>query len=75
MPCGCWRRLHDHGSGRPVVVALELAVDLWFGGLGRELAADGCDVCETAFASSLIEPELHWQLRDCQQGELLRVVV
>jgi len=58
-----------------VVVALELAEDLWFGGLGRELLANRRNVGETAFAGSLIEPELHWQLRDCQQCELLRVVV
>lgn len=41
------------------------------GGLGSQLAANGCNVSETAFAGSLIESELQGQLGDCQQGELL----
>ena len=41
------------------------------GGLGGELAADGGDVGETAFAGSLVEPELNRLLRDGQQRELL----
>ncbi len=42
-------------------------------GLGSELAADCRDMCETAFAGSLIETELKRQLGDCQQCELLGV--
>jgi len=76
MRCVHWRRLHDHASRRPVAVAVELAaVDLWLGGVGRQLTANGGDVGEAAFASSLIEPELHWLLGNGQQCELLRVVV
>ena len=41
------------------------------GGLGGQLAANGRNVCETAFAGSLIESELQGQLGDCQQRELL----
>jgi hypothetical protein len=41
------------------------------GCLGGELAADGRNVSEAAFAGPLIEAELEWQLGDCQQGELL----
>ena len=42
-----------------------------FGRLGSQLAADGRDVSEPAFAGALIEPELQGQLGDCQQRELL----
>ena len=41
------------------------------GGLGCQLAANGRNMCETAFAGSLIESELQRQLGDCQQRELL----
>ena len=43
------------------------------GGLGGQLAADCRDVCKTAFAGALIEPELKWQFGDWQQRELLGV--
>ena len=41
------------------------------GGLGGQLAANGRNVGEAAFAGALIEAELERQLGDCQQGELL----
>ena len=41
------------------------------GVLGSQLAANGRNVSETAFAGSLIEAELQGQLGDCQQRELL----
>jgi hypothetical protein len=40
-------------------------------GLGSQLAANCRDMSESAFAGSLIEPELKWQLGNCQQRELL----
>jgi len=53
-----------------VVVEIGRAIALT-GGLGGELAANGRDVGETAFAGSLVEPELNRLLRDGQQRELL----
>jgi hypothetical protein len=40
-------------------------------GLGGQLAANGRNMGEPAFASSLIETELNRQIGHCQQGELL----
>jgi hypothetical protein len=45
------------------------------GRLGGQLAANGRNVSEPAFASALIETELDGQLGDCQQGELLGIGV
>ena len=45
------------------------------GGFGSQLATNGRNVGESAFASALIEAELQWQLGDCQQAELLGVGV
>jgi hypothetical protein len=45
------------------------------GGLGGELATNGRDVGEAAFAGSLVEPELDGLLGDRQQRELLGVGV
>jgi hypothetical protein len=41
------------------------------GGLGSQLATNCRNVRESAFAGSLVEPELKWQLGNCQQRELL----
>ena len=56
-----------------VVLGSELVGSDRVSGLGGELAADGRDMCETAFAGSLIETELKRQVGDCQQRELLGV--
>jgi hypothetical protein len=41
------------------------------GSLRGELAADGRNVSEPAFARALVEAKLDGQLGDCQQRELL----
>jgi hypothetical protein len=53
-----------------VLLAVEVAASN-IGGLGGQLAANGRNVSEPAFAGALIETELQRQLGYCQQGELL----
>jgi hypothetical protein len=52
-------------------VAVEVGGREGGAGLGGQLAANGRNVSEAAFAGSLIETELDGQIGNCQQRELL----
>ena len=71
MRCDRWRRRPRDSCCTVLLIGELVGGDGGAAGLGGEEAANGRDVSETAFAGSLIEPELDWQVGDCQQAELL----